>query len=118
MSGDTNDICGDKANEPVPDMLQQDTDQKTPEAVSQSPKKPDQLAEALKYIARVHGYHVTDSVIWNGLPKTQDTLSIGILSRAAANCGLKILPDKKIWTLFRWPPCPALWQPNTQKCWS
>ncbi|WP_298818022.1 type I secretion system permease/ATPase [uncultured Roseibium sp.] len=95
MSGDTNDICGDKANEPVPDMLQHDTDQKTEDAVSQSPKKPDQLAEALKYIARVHGYHVTDSVIWNGLPKTQDTLTIGILSRAAANCGLKILPDKK-----------------------
>lgn len=55
----------------------------------------DPLADALKYIARVHGYHVSDSVIWNGLPQSGDKLTVGILGRAAANCGLKVLPDKK-----------------------
>ncbi|TYC56434.1 type I secretion system permease/ATPase [Rhodobacterales bacterium] len=55
----------------------------------------DQLAEALKYIARVHGYHVTDAVIWNGLPQTGSTLTVGLLGRAAANCGLNALPDKR-----------------------
>lgn len=55
----------------------------------------DPLAEALKYIARVHGYHVTDSVIWNGLPQSQNVLTIGVLGRAASNCGLNALPEKK-----------------------
>lgn len=55
----------------------------------------DQLAEALKYIARAHGYHVTDSVIWNGLPQDGGRLTVGNLGRAAGNCGLKCLPVRK-----------------------
>jgi len=77
-------------------MLHPDTE-RNPQAatVGETPTGIDPLAEALKFIARVHGYHVTDSVIWNGLPQTQKTLSVGVLGRAAANCGLKALPDQK-----------------------
>ena len=60
----------------------------------EKPKK-DQLLEALKYIARVHGYHVTDSVVWNGLPRDYDVLTVGNLGRAARNCGLRALPAQK-----------------------
>ncbi len=55
----------------------------------------DPLASALKYIARVHGYHVSDSVIWNGLPHDQGLLTVGNLGRAAANCGLQVFPAQK-----------------------
>lgn len=61
----------------------------------QSSHRKDPLAAALKYIARVHGVHVTDSVLWNGLPKDRETLSIGIVGRAASNCGLTTLPERK-----------------------
>ncbi|WP_299820972.1 type I secretion system permease/ATPase [uncultured Roseibium sp.] len=78
------------------DMLQNTNDKKPgSEAPGKASASRDPLASALKYIARVHGYHVTDSVIWNGLPQTSDTLGIGILGRAASNCGLKALPDRK-----------------------
>ncbi|WP_208987470.1 type I secretion system permease/ATPase [Roseibium marinum] len=78
------------------DMLQNTNDKKPKsEAPTKPSASPDPLAAALKYIARVHGYHVTDSVIWSGLPQTSNTLGIGILGRAAANCGLKALPDRK-----------------------
>ncbi len=77
-------------------MLQNTNDKKPgSEAPGKASASRDPLASALKYIARVHGYHVTDSVIWNGLPQTSDTLGIGILGRAASNCGLKALPDRK-----------------------
>jgi len=77
-------------------MLQQNNDKKPQaEAAKTNSDNKDPLAAALKYIARVHGYHVTSSVIWNGLPQSSNTLSIGILGRAAANCGLKALPDEK-----------------------
>ena len=78
-------------------MLQKNEDQAAP-AQDPAPAQEDRfdpLAEALKYIARVHGYHVSDSVIWNGLPQAQGVLTVGILGRAAANCGLKVLPAKK-----------------------
>ncbi|MEM9635178.1 MAG: type I secretion system permease/ATPase [Pseudomonadota bacterium] len=78
-------------------MLNQDADQKTLAGATRRPTaEKDPLAEALKYIARVHGYHVTDSVIWNGLPQSQERLTVGILGRAAGNCGLKVLPDQKL----------------------
>lgn len=77
-------------------MLQKSTDENSnTDATPRTSATRDPLADALKYIARVHGYHVSDSVIWNGLPQTGDKLSVGVLGRAAANCGLKVLPDKK-----------------------
>jgi len=76
-------------------MLQNTDEKNLAEKAEDSSSKKDPLADALKYIARVHGYHVTDSVIWNGLPQTDSKLTIGILGRASANCGLKALPDKK-----------------------
>lgn len=77
-------------------MLQKSTDQTSKtETAPPSSATGDPLADALKYIACVHGYHVSDSVIWNGLPQSGDKLTVGILGRAAANCGLKVLPDKK-----------------------
>jgi ATP-binding cassette subfamily C protein LapB len=78
-------------------MLQKKPDEDTKAASGKSagPAPADPLAAGLKYIARVHGYHVTDSVIWNGLPQDRDVLSVGVLGRAAANCGLRALPDKK-----------------------
>ncbi|MET1411003.1 type I secretion system permease/ATPase [Roseibium sp. HPY-6] len=77
-------------------MLQKSTEETSEKNTApQESADKDSLAGALKYIARVHGFHVTDSVIWNGLPKTGSRLSVGILGRAAANCGLNVLPDKK-----------------------
>lgn len=55
----------------------------------------DQLLEALKYIARAHGFHVTNSVVWSGLPQDNDRLTIENLGRAARNCGLGCLPKRQ-----------------------
>lgn len=77
-------------------MLQKSTEETSDKNTApQRSDDNDPLAGALKYIARVHGFHVTDSVIWNGLPKAGSRLTVGILGRAAANCGLNVLPDKK-----------------------
>lgn len=79
-------------------MLQTDKDKVDTDAGPEPGEETDRfdpLAEALKYIARVHGYHVSDSVLWNGLPRDKDTLTVGIIGRAAANCGLKVLPAQK-----------------------
>ncbi|MEL7525328.1 MAG: type I secretion system permease/ATPase [Pseudomonadota bacterium] len=76
-------------------MLKKSTDETNETAIPPvSQASSDPLAECLKYIAQVHGYVVSDAVIWNGLPRSGDRLSIGMLGRAAANCGLKVLPDK------------------------
>lgn len=63
--------------------------------IQQSNQAGDPLASALKYIARVHGLHVTDSVLWNGLPQGHEKLGVGIVGRAATNCGLTALPQRK-----------------------
>lgn len=63
--------------------------------IQQSNQVGDPLASALKYIARVHGLHVTDSVLWNGLPQDHEKLGVGIVGRAATNCGLTALPERK-----------------------
>lgn len=77
-------------------MLQRDPPKPVdPKDQTSRPSGKDPLAEALKYVARVHGYHVTDSVLWNGLPKEGNALTVGNLGRAAANCGLKTFPAKK-----------------------
>ncbi len=55
----------------------------------------DPLADALKFFARSYGYHVTDAVIWNGLPREQNNLTMDLLGRAAANCGLQTLAEDK-----------------------
>ena len=78
-------------------MLQKNTDdaERRVDPVAPPKSRFDPLAACLKYIARVHGYHVSESVIWNGLPQEQNVLTVGILGRAAANCGLKVLPAQK-----------------------
>lgn len=55
----------------------------------------DPLVEALKYVARSFGYHLTNATILTGLPLQGERLSMKLIGRAAANCGLNALPANK-----------------------
>lgn len=48
----------------------------------------DPLLESIKFIARSHGNFVTDAVLLSGLPVTDGRLPVGLIDRAAENCGL------------------------------
>ncbi|NVK34338.1 MAG: type I secretion system permease/ATPase [Rhodobacteraceae bacterium] len=60
-----------------------------------TPNSPDPLVEALKYISRAFGYHLTNATILTGLPLQGQNLSVKLVGRAAENCGLKALPVEK-----------------------
>lgn len=77
-------------------MLQQSSDETPKTDTAQPPAQVDSdpLAACLKYAARIHGLHVTDAVLWSGLPQDGTRLSMDLLDRAARNCGLTVLPEK------------------------
>ncbi|WP_321504548.1 type I secretion system permease/ATPase [Breoghania sp.] len=68
----------------------------------------DLLVEAIKYISRAFGYHVTNSVVLTGLPLVGERLPINMIGRAAQNCGLSALPVQREVTAIPPVALPAL----------
>lgn len=58
-------------------------------------RKPDQLSDALLYLAAFHGRAITREALLSGLPIEHDRLSVSLFERAARRAGLEIESVKR-----------------------
>ena len=58
-------------------------------------RKPDQLSDALLYLAAFHGRAITREALLSGLPIEHDRLSVSLFERAARRAGLEIVSVKR-----------------------
>ncbi|MES0870787.1 type I secretion system permease/ATPase [Pseudovibrio sp. SCP19] len=75
---------------------------------AETPNIADPLVTAIKYIARSYGNYASEAVVLAGLPTSNGQLQMKLVGRAASNCGMRALAEKKAISSIPAVALPAL----------